>query len=61
MEDKRRKADALSSMSPEVGIKVQQDPISICAVDANQIAGALATMMDKPKSRTSLLHDNRRR
>ena len=34
MEDKRRKADALSSMSLEVGIQVQQDPISICAVDA---------------------------
>ena len=33
-------------------IKIQQDPISICAKDVNQIADALATittMMDGPK------------
>ena len=34
MEDQKRKAYALSSMSPEVVIKIQQDPISICAEDA---------------------------
>ena len=33
MEDQKRKADALSSMSSEVGIKIQQDLISICAED----------------------------
>ena len=31
-------------MSSEVGIKIQQDPISICAEDAKQIADALVTM-----------------
>ena len=33
MEDQRRKTDALSSMSPEVGNKIQQDPILVCAKD----------------------------
>ena len=39
-------------MSSEMGIKIQQDPIPICAKDVNQIADALATitsMMDGPK------------
>ena len=34
MEDQRRKVDALSWMSLEVGLKIQQDPIPICAKDA---------------------------
>ena len=34
MKDQRRKANALSLMSSEVGIKIQQDPISICAKDS---------------------------
>ena len=52
MEDQRRKADALSSMSSEVGIKIQQDSISVCAENAESIVDALATiasMMDGPK------------
>ena len=34
MEDQRRKAYALSLMSPEVAIKIQQDPLLVCAEDA---------------------------
>ena len=34
MEDQRRKAYALSSMSLGMVIKIQQDPISVCVKDA---------------------------
>ena len=34
MEDQGREADALSWMSSEVGPKIQQDPVPICAKDA---------------------------
>ena len=34
MEDQRREAYTLSLMSPEVVLKIQQDPISVRAKDA---------------------------
>ena len=34
MEDQGREADALSWMSLEVGLEIQQDPVPICAKDA---------------------------
>ena len=34
MEDQKGQADALSSMSLEMVIKIQQDPISVCVEDA---------------------------
>ena len=34
MKDQGREVDALTLMSLEVGIEIQQDPISICAKNA---------------------------
>ena len=48
MEDQRRKANALSSMSPKVGIKIQQDLIYVLRMQ-NQIVDTLATMASMMK------------
>ena len=52
MEDQRRKAYALSSMSLEVVIKIWQDPILVCAEDAESNCRCFSNhgiMMDGPK------------